>query len=289
MEKRVWVAGEALVDLMRSGDSEVASVGGGAANTARALVKLGIKTSFIGGISNDDYGLMIASEFADVDLSLSRKVALPTALANHHVAEDGSASYTFGVEGTATFDFSGDWLPALSPEVLHIGSLSTIIEPGASTLFDWAKDLSATIVYDPNVRPSFLADKDEYRQLVERWIGISKIVKLSSEEMSWLGYLDTRRFFDLGAQFVVVTHGAKGMTGLTKYGSVDVPGVKTSVVDSVGAGDTVGAVLVEALVKYGFDELVKSRLFEVLRRAAKAAAITCSRVGANPPTLAELE
>ena len=285
---RVWVAGEALIDLVPSGDSRVPIVGGGPANTAKALARLGIPTSFIGGISSDSYGDSISSELADVDLGLCLRSELPTALAIVTLDESGSASYEFKLESTATFDFSRNWLPSSAPEVLHIGTLATIIEPGASELFEWASGLNSIIVLDPNIRPSVLSDKARYREAVERWVKISKVVKLSSEDLEWLGYADSSAFLELGAELVVVTNGASGLTGFTKEGSVAVPGVKVDVVDTVGAGDTVGAVLVEGLVSYGLQALKSEKLFEVLARAAKAAAITCSRPGANPPSRDEI-
>jgi len=284
----VWVVGEALIDLVPAGDARKPIVGGGPANTAKALAKLGVPTSFIGGISSDRYGDTIRDELVNVDLGLSLRSDLPTALAIVGLDEIGSASYEFKLEDTATFYFSREWLPISAPEVLHIGTLATIIEPGASELFEWAKGLNVPIVYDPNVRPSVLGHKSRYREVVEQWAGVSKVVKLSSEDMEWLGYEGTSRFFDVGAELVVVTHGSDGLTGYTKSGSVSVPGVKVEVVDTVGAGDTVGAVLMEGLIKYGFSELLGEKLFEVLTRAAKAASITCSRVGANPPTAEEL-
>ena len=286
--KKIWVAGEALIDLVPSGDSRIPIVGGGPANTAKALAKLGIPTSFIGGISSDKYGDSISSELADVDLSLCRRSELPTALAIVSLDKSGAASYEFKLDGTATFDFSRNWLPSSSPEVLHIGTLATIIEPGASELFEWASGLTSTIVFDPNIRPSVLGDKARYRKAVERWVGISKVVKLSSEDLEWLGYADGKAFFELGAELVVVTHGASGITGFTPEGSVSVPGIKVNVVDTVGAGDTVGAVLVEGLVTHGIEALTGEKLFEVLTRATIAASITCSRAGANPPSRDEL-
>jgi fructokinase len=169
-----------------------------------------------------------------------------------------------------------------------VGTLATVIEPGASELFEWAKNLNVPIVFDPNIRPSVLADQSLYREKVERWVKISKVIKLSQEDLELLGYLEIQAFFDLGAKLVVLTKGANGITGFTKSGSISVPGFTVDVVDTVGAGDTVGAVIVEGLVKYGFDALVGEKLFEVLTRAARAASITCSRAGANPPTDEEL-
>jgi len=285
----VWIAGEVLIDLVSLGDSFTPLVGGGPANTAKALSRLGYKTSFIGGISVDQYGSMIKAELSEVDLSFVNYSPLPTALANVILDENGSASYEFKLEDTATFDFRVDWLPSGSPEVLHIGTLATVIEPGASELFGWASKLDTKIVFDPNIRPSVLADKERYRDAFEKWAKISRVVKMSDEDLEWLGYSATNQILELGPELLVLTHGASGITGYTSSGSISVPGVKVEVVDTVGAGDTVGAVIVEGLIKNGITALVSENLFEVLSRAAKASAITCSRVGASPPTLAELE
>jgi fructokinase len=286
---QIWVAGEALIDLVPQGDSRIPVVGGGPANSAKALSRLGYKTSFIGGISADQYGSMIKVELSEVDLSFVNYSPLPTALAIVTLDEKGSASYEFNLEDTATFDFRVDWLPSGSPEVLHIGTLATVIEPGASELFGWASKLDSKIVFDPNIRPSVLEDKERYRDAFEKWAQISDVAKMSDEDLEWLGYSAANQILELGPELLVVTHGASGMTGYTTSGSVSVPGLKVQVVDTVGAGDTVGAVIVEGLIKNGITALAGEKLFEVLSRAAKAAAITCSRVGANPPTLAELE
>ena len=288
-EPRVWVAGEALIDLLPRNGASVAVVGGGAANTAKALANLEIEVSWIGGISNDEYGNLIKQELESVNLSLANYSSLPTALAKVSLDRTGSASYEFLLDGTATFDFDLNWLPKGKPEILHIGTLATIVEPGASRLFDWAKGLKTKVVFDPNVRPSVLSDKSRYRMAFENWAKISSIVKMSNEDLEWLGYSTVNQILELGPELLVVTNGAEGMTGYTAYGSVSVPGISVQVVDTVGAGDTVGSVLVEGLLNNRITSLVGEKLFEVLRRAAKAAAITCSRVGANPPKLAELE
>jgi fructokinase len=267
----------------------MAVVGGGAANTAKALANLEIQASWIGGISSDEYGELIKEELEDVDLVLANYSNLPTALAKVSLDTNGSASYEFVLEGTATFNFNSSWLPVGKPAVLHIGTLATIVEPGASNLFDWVKGLNTKVVFDPNVRPSVLPDKARYRKSFEKWAKISNVVKMSDEDLEWLGYSTSREILELGPELLVVTNGAAGITGYSTSGSVSVPGVKVQVVDTVGAGDTVGAVIVEGLVRHGITALVGEKLFEVLSRAAKAAAITCSRVGANPPTLAELE
>jgi len=286
--KEVWVAGEALIDLVPRGEARVPIVGGGPANTAKALSNLGFKVSFIGGISSDEYGAMIRKELDGVNLSLALKSDLPTALAKVSLDASGSASYEFILEGTATFDFRSEWLPKGEPGILHVGTLGTVVEPGASNLYVWASQMSAPIVFDPNIRPSVLSDKARYRAVFERWAGISTVVKMSSEDLEWLGYSNPVRLFDLGFKYLIVTKGKDGIEGFTKVGAVSVPGVAVDVVDTVGAGDTVGAIVVEGLAKFGVSGL-EDNLLSVITRAAKAAAITCSRAGAKPPTLAELE
>ena len=193
MSDQVWVAGEVLIDLIPDRDQHFAVVGGGPANTAKALAKLGIKTHFIDGISNDKYGQMAKAELlsANVLLDYAQYSNKPTCTAKVTLSKSGSASYEFVIEGTATFDFSDLWLPnpkSLEPSLLHIGTLATIIEPGASVLFEWAQNVAhvAPIVFDPNIRPVVLSDRDEYVKRVEQWLSISSAVKVSDEDLNWL-------------------------------------------------------------------------------------------------------
>ena len=294
MAKQIFVVGEALIDLIPdSVGNHVPKVGGGPANTAKAIARLGYRTSFIGGISSDSYGQMIEDELKDsgVELELSMRSNQPTALAIATLDTQGAASYEFKLEGTATFAFDESWLPQGQPDVVHVGSVATILEPGASELLKWASLQPAPIVFDPNVRPSIEGDKDNYRKSVERWIDVASIVKLSEEDLDWL-YGDesvVKRWFDRGVSLVAITRGEKGLSALGRDFRVEVPAVSVSVIDTVGAGDTIGAVLVEGLLEHGLSELSGNALFSVLERAAKAAAITCSRAGANPPWKSELE
>ena len=283
---QIWVAGEALIDLLPNGESKLPVVGGGPANTAKALSNLGFATSFIGGISRDEYGKLIEGELSSygVDLSGALRSELPTAIAEVELSESGSASYKFKLEGTATFAF-GEWLPKGDPLVIHVGTLATIIEPGASALFESASGFSSPIIFDPNIRSSVLADRGKYRKQFERWAKIASIVKLSEEDLSWLGYT-VDEILNLGPELVVLTRGSKGLSGYRAGHRVDVDGISVEVMDTIGAGDTVGAVIAEGIINHG--ELKGEVLQLVLQRAAKAAAITCTRVGAKPPLLHEL-
>jgi fructokinase len=298
----IWVCGEVLIDLIPDGGGErVPHVGGGPANTAKALARLGHDVYFIDGISSDKYGQLSRQELLDdeVKLDLALNSDKPTCLAIVSINESGGASYEFEIDGTATFDFSASWLPDPSrykPSVLHIGTLVTVIQPGADVLYDWAMQVAefAPIVFDPNVRSVVMNDRDKYLAAVERWVTISSVVKVSDDDLAWLypeqQYADVaRRWISDGAALVVVTRGANGLVGFTADGAVEVPGVKVDVADTVGAGDTVGAIVVEAMIEKGILNLTGDTLKAVLNRAAVAAGITCSRKGAQPPYTHELK
>jgi fructokinase len=290
------VCGEVLIDILPTGPV----VGGGPANTAKALARLGHDVEFIDGISTDAYGVSARKELErdGVGLSLSLVSDKPTCTATVTLDSAGSASYQFLIDGTATFDFNDSWLPdpeRLKPSVLHIGTLVTIVEPASSTLYQWAIKCAefAPIVFDPNVRSSVVGDREKYRSAVEQWAAISTVIKLSDDDISWL-YPDesmdqvAKRWIAAGSSLVVVTRGAQGIIGYTEHGYEEVDGAKVTVVDTVGAGDTVGAILVEGIIKHSVNGLQGQILNAVLHRAAIAAGITVSRAGAQPPRLHEL-
>ena len=298
---QIWVAGEVLIDLIPEGVDRKPVVGGGPANTAKALAKLGIDTQFIDGISTDGYGQVAKNELvsAGVRIDYVKYSDKPTCLAIVSLSNSGSATYDFLIENTATFDFTSEWLPnpqTERPSLLHIGTLATVIEPGACVLFEWAQSVAmvAPIVFDPNIRPAVISDRDLYVKQVELWVSISSAIKVSDEDIRWLYpslEIDqvVNNWLAKGPSLIVVTYGDKGLAGYRQGEKVRIEAVKVAVADTVGAGDTVGAILVEAIVKDGLDTLTGVRLEMMLKRAAKASAITVSRVGANPPTSEELE
>jgi fructokinase len=298
---QVWIAGEVLIDLIPHGEDSQPIVGGGPANTAKALAKLGIDTQFVDGISSDQYGQMAKDELvsAGVKLDYVKYSDKPTCLAIVSLNHSGTATYEFVIENTATFDFTSEWLPkpqTKRPTLLHIGTLATVIEPGSAFLFEWAQDIAkvAPIVFDPNVRPAVISDRNQYVAQVEKWTAISSALKVSDEDIKWLypsiGVEQiVNDWLTKGPSLIVVTHGEKGLTGYRKNEKISVDAVKVKVFDTVGAGDTVGAILVEAMEKYGLESLTGARLGVMLKRAAKAAAITVSRIGANPPSKEEID
>ena len=295
MSNQVWVCGEVLIDLIPDGTERKAVVGGGPANTAKALSKLEIATQFIDGISSDKYGQMALKELHKdgVLLDFVKFSDKPTCLAIVSLNSKGGATYEFVIDDTATFDFSHSWLPDAvekNPSLLHIGTLVTAIEPAASVLFEWAKKVAkvAPIVFDPNIRPAVMSDRNEYVKQVERWVSISNAVKVSDDDIYWLypgQDLDkvTKRWLEMGPELVVVTFGDKGLAGYRENSKISVDAKAVVVADTVGAGDTVGAILVEAIIENGLANLTGPLLKDKLNRAAKAAAITVSRTGARPP------
>jgi fructokinase len=293
----IWVCGEVLVDLI--GNSGV--IGGGPENTAIALARLGHQVEFIDGISTDNWGLLAKRELEldDVGLRFVKYSDKPTCQAIVTLDASGKADYEFVIDETATFDFSQDWLPdpyKHKPVALHIGTLVTVVEPATSVLFDWALEVSelAPVIFDPNIRPAVLGDKEKYREQVEKWVSISSVVKVSDEDLNWLypevDYVEiANRWVESGVSVVVITKGADGLVGITSHGVVSAPGVKVNVIDTIGAGDTVGAVITEAVKTVGLNQLYGPALLVALEKAALAAAITCTRKGAQPPTARELK
>jgi fructokinase len=240
----LWVCGEVLIDLF-PGD---AVVGGGPANTARALGRLGNDVEFIDGISSDQYGRRARAELLrdGVKLNHCLESDKPTCTAQITLDDNGIAAYDFTIEGTSTFDFRRSWLPDPSrfkPSLLHVGTLACIVNPGALVLYDWAVKTAefAPIVFDPNIRPTVISDRDRYQGVVEKWVGISTIVKVSEDDLKWLypatAALDVaKEWVAGGVAIVVLTRGSLGLVAITPNEVIEQAGVKIDVVDTVGAG-----------------------------------------------------
>ena len=193
MSKEIWVCGEALIDLIPRGEQKVAIVGGGPANTAKALARLGFDSYFIDGISTDSFGGMIKDQLLHdgVNLKYAHYSDKQTCTADVSLDKAGVASYVFTIDGTATFDFTNDWLPdpaQIKPVVLQIGTLATIVQPAAAILLEWAKRVAkvAPIVFDPNVRSSVLPDRPKYQEAIAKWAAISEVIKVSEDDLAWL-------------------------------------------------------------------------------------------------------
>jgi fructokinase len=299
----IVVAGEALIDLVPSEPGALAGLaprrGGGPYNTAVALGRLGSPTAFCSRISRDAFGeaLVDGLREAGVDVASVGRGAEPTTLAVASVAANGSAAYSFYVEGTADRLFAApDRLPE-GTRAVSFGTCSLVLEPGASAYEELMRSVSAQGVFtalDPNIRAVLIPDPDAYRARFKSWLPSVSLLKLSEEDAEWLGGTP-REWLASGPSAVVVTRGGDGLTVYTRDGGeYSVPGEPVDVVDTIGAGDTVNAALLhglaarDALSATAVADLGADGWDELLRFAARAAAITCSRAGAEPPYAHEL-
>lgn len=295
---RVVVCGEALVDLVPSGELLDPRLGGGPLNVAVALGRLGVSASFCSRVSTDAFGERVLARLAEsgVDAALVARGPEPTTLAVVALGPDGSAGYSFYVDGTA--DRLLAEVPPLPADtvVASFGTLSLVLEPGASAYaaaLHRAHDAGVLTVLDPNVRAQLVPDAAAYRARFRSWLPAVDVCKVSDDDLAWLGGTPAD-LLGAGAAAVVLTRGGEGLAVHTAAGEVAVAAPPVAVADTIGAGDTVHAVLCEQLALRG----VRGRAdlqgwdaatwAEVLTRAARAAALTVSRPGADVPWAHEL-
>jgi fructokinase len=220
-----------------------------------------------------------------------------------------TAAATLAPDGSATYQFDLHWelgeavLPT-APVAVHTGSIAAVLEPGASAVAQVLRDHRdrATTSYDPNARPLLMGEASRVRDRVEELVAASDLVKVSDEDATWLSPGESAeelaaRWLGLGPSVVVLTSGATGMLGLCRAGRVEVPAPRVDVADTVGAGDSAMAALLDGLwlhdllggpARNALASVTTQVLEDVVRHAARAAAITVSRPGADPPTRAEL-
>lgn len=301
--------GEALIDFLPRNSFDGADVyqpfnGGSIFNTAIALGRLGIATGYFGGLSRDFFGDMLAEglKASHVDLKLVKRSDWPSTLAFVKLT-DGHARYSFFDENSAGRMLTKSDIPKLPVKVkaLHFGSISLIPDPGGATLEAFLTSASKTrvISLDPNIRPGFIKDRKAYLARLYRLIARADILKISDEDIAWItGSKDfaktAKNWLKAGAKVVVVTRGGEGVQAYTARGSVSVPPVIVKVADTVGAGDTFTAGFLAHLTKN--QQLEKQKLTVIgddalraaLEFAARAAAVTVSRPGADPPWAGEL-
>ncbi|PSJ62459.1 carbohydrate kinase family protein [Kumtagia ephedrae] len=301
--------GEALIDMLpresSAGEPSFAPyVGGAVFNTAIALGRLDLPVGFFTGISTDFFGGMLREALAasSVGLDLVKFSERPTTLAFVRLV-DGHASYLFYDENTAGRMLFEQDLPAIGPEVeaMHFSCISLIPEPCGSTYEALMRreHNNRVMMFDPNIRENFIADKPSHLARMKRMLAMADIVKLSDEDLDWFGESGhvediAARWLELGPKLMVVTRGGKGALAFTRRHAVSVPAVPVTVVDTVGAGDTVNAGILASLrdqgllTKAALAELSEEQIRAVLSFSGRAAAITVSRAGANPPWRAEV-
>lgn len=308
----ILVCGEALVDLFLDPPegAEMAGravAGGSPFNVAIGLARLGMPVGFLGAISLDGIGTMLAGRLKQegVDprfIVRSDRLSTISAVAT---GADGQPSYGFHGEGAADrFLMPADLPAALPPEVraLTFGSYSMAVEPTGTTLASLAEREHGRLVIsvDPNLRPSVVPDMARWAHAAERFYRTATIIKASDEDVriAWGGKLSLQEaaayWLGLGAKLVVITRGAEGALGFSAAGSIELPAKAASVRDTVGAGDSFHAALLARLSQTGrlsldgIAGLDRAGLADVMNHAATAASITVGRRGADLPKAVEI-
>ncbi|MFP3459641.1 carbohydrate kinase [Arthrobacter globiformis] len=303
------VIGEGLVDVVQRSSGIEAHVGGSPLNVAVGLARLGHPVQFVGRYGRDAYGESVAAHLRASSVMLPQAPdGLPTSVATALVDDDGAATYTFDLAWE--LPGLGERLPFMlqGTTLLHTGSIATMLAPGAAEVLAAVEHAhpASTISFDPNCRPSIITDADYARRQAEKFVTLSDIVKASDEDLAWLypgvdPLESARRWLKLGGAegpaVVVVTRGAAGPWGITAAGEAEFAAPRVEVADTVGAGDSFMAALLSGVVDRGLDgaqnradlrALPAEGLTALLAHASRAAAVTVSRAGANPPTRAEL-
>lgn len=305
----ILCCGEALIDMLarETAAAEPAFAphpGGAVFNTALALGRLGAPAGFFGGISTDFLGAMLEERLAHagVSMDLCIRSARPTTLAFVSL-EGGQPRYAFYDEATAGRLVEPGDLPGLGAEVqaLFFGGISLVNEPCGST-YEAMMHREATrrvIMLDPNIRPAFISDERAYRGRIERMIAAADIVKLSDEDLGWLDRTaavadQARAILARGPSLVLVTQGARGAHAFARDQHRFAPARPVKVADTVGAGDTFNAGMLACLWRQGLlrkhalREIGPAAIDAALDLGNRAASVTVSRPGANPPWHGEL-
>lgn len=304
---RVLVAGESLVDIVKQPDGAVAEhVGGSPANVALTLARLGNDVTLLTSTGDDERGQRIRDHLTSNDVKLlpDGPAIERTSTAAATLTEHGQATYEFDLINT----YAEDAAKALNLKdfgCIHTGSIAATLTPGGEQIRRIVQDArdGVTVSYDPNARPAIMGTPDEARAVIEQFVELADIVKMSDEDEQWLTQ-ETTKAEDLATQWlakgpavVVVTRGPWGAFGICRAGTVEVPGATVSVADTVGAGDSFSGAIIDALSRKGLlgaDQreallaISVDDLREVLEFAVSVAAVTVSRPGADPPRRDEI-
>ncbi|WP_308200025.1 carbohydrate kinase [Actinotalea sp. C106] len=304
-ERRALVIGEALIDVVRRPDGSTEEhPGGSPANVALGLARLGRPVDLLTWFGPDAHGDLLRGHLSGNGVTISP--------GSDSAERTSVATATLDEQGTASYDFDLSWhvperwaAPVTPPLVVHTGSIAAVLEPGGPDVAHVleARRESATITYDPNLRPSLMPPADQTREVVERLVALADVVKVSDEDLAWLEpgvepLEIARRWVQAGPALVVVTRGGEGATGILATGhEVDVAAPRVTVADTVGAGDSFMGGLIDGLWsaqllgaenREALNAAPAETLRGVLERCAEIAAITVSRAGANPPNRSEV-
>ncbi|MGI8648092.1 MAG: carbohydrate kinase [Acidimicrobiales bacterium] len=298
----VIVCGEALIDLLEQPDgSFLARPGGSPTNTAVALSRLGIRTALVARLAADRFGNLLRTHLTEsgVDLFSAVHSAKPTTLAVASLDETKNASYSFYIDGCA----DGSWSTADIPNALDAtdvlvvsGSLALPTPAMAEVMENLLHRAQGqlVVVFDPNIRPALITDKSTVTNRLDRWITQSTIVKASAEDVAWRWPDKTieevaHEWIEQGVALIVITDGARGAYGYTTSASTRCEAPAVDVIDTIGAGDTFTAGLINWLAEHSFTtsdalrSLTSSQLKAALDAAIALASDTCTRPGADPP------
>ena len=302
--------GDALIDFVPimaadGRDAVRPAVGGSCLNIAVGIARLGTASGFVGGISTDMYGRMIADHAvaSGVDLQHAARSELQTTLAFVRIV-GGESQYAFYDVGTA----SANWtyrpgsIPFDAVDAVHIGSTTLVHERGAAEASSLVADarLTTTISFDPNCRPNLVHDRQAYRARMNAFAGNADIVRMSDVDFDYLyGGTDfearAASLLGQGASLIVITRGTNGaLAWHSKAGAIQADAPPVKVVDTIGAGDSFQAALLVALREQGCIQRAKLRdigaaeLRRAVSFACRCAAITCTRAGADPPQRSEV-
>ena len=292
----VLVVGEALIDVVQRAGGDEAHPGGSPLNVAVGLSRLGVQSALACQFADDDHGRLLQERLDD------SRVGHPGP--DPRLGRTSTAVATLGDDGAASYTFDLTWDPGSLPDpsgydAVHVGSLGTLIEPGAARVAELvltADVLGVPVSFDPNVRPSVVADADVWRAVFARIAPHARMIKLSDEDAEVL-FPDVapsdlaRRLASEGA-LVAITQGAGGamIAHHDELAVIEAPSV--TVVDTIGAGDSFMAAILAWSSAYDWPaaaELDITELFDLGHYAATAAAITCSRAGADLPWIEELD
>ena len=304
----VLVCGEALIDLIKQPNATWrAYCGGGAFNTAKAMKALQADVEFLARVSTDTFGQLIRTDLISSGLSEDSIVTTdePTSLAVVEITEDGTPKYSFYLENTTNFNWTENEIPKALKHysAVHVGTLALVIEPGRSVLMKFIDALAGdtTIMIDLNVRPAVLSQKDRYEALLEPWLKMADIVKASDEDLKFLypemSSQEASKFIldRYSVSLLAITHGSSGASLYTRHQNTTLSAPKVEVVDTVGAGDTFGAALliqleeIQKVDRKLIPTLSHAELKKVLDFCITVAALSCTKAGAQPPTLLEVK
>lgn len=302
MPRSVLVIGEALIDIVRPVNGPVGEYAGGSpANVAITLARLGQQARLLTWFGQDAHGEIIAEHLAEsgVELVEGSRLAARTSTALAQLDDTGAASYEFDIEWRIDATDLG-----AEPAAVHLGSIAATLEPGGSAAVEIlrAKHANSVITYDPNMRPDLMGEPENVRGRVEELVALSDVVKVSDEDLEWLFPGEdllqiAHRWQSAGPALVVITRGGSGATAVSGEHVVDVEAPRVEVADTVGAGDSFMGALIDFLARGQVLSATKRaelrslsvvQITELLQYAARIAAITVSRPGANPPWRSEL-